>query len=93
MIFVRFTEYNHRCDNQDCSKPIDKNVYGWHCADCDFDLCPACFPYTWTPVDSFDSAPDSAATLQLHSPPSSDNRRASGTLGATTNGDSPSSGD
>jgi hypothetical protein len=86
MIFVRFTEHNHQCDNPDCSKPIVKNIYGWHCADCDFDLCPVCFPYTWTPVDSFDSA----ATLQLHSPSSSNIRRVCGDLGATTDGDSPS---
>jgi hypothetical protein len=69
MGFFRFVEQNHACDNPECAKDIAKNAYGWHCADCSVDICSACFPYSWTPVDSFASSlPDSSGTLKLDSP-------------------------
>ena len=77
MIFVRFTQQNHACDNTGCSKPIARNAYGWHCADCDVDVCSICFPHSWTPEDSFTSSvPDSSSTLALESPPPSDHGQA-----------------
>ena len=61
MGFFRFLEENHSCDNGECGKPFARNSYGWHCADCDVDLCSECWPYSWTPVDSFESSiPDSS---------------------------------
>jgi hypothetical protein len=71
MGFFRFCEENHVCDNTGCDVTIEKNTYGWHCADCSMDLCSTCFPHSWTPIDSFaSSAADSAGTMQLDSLPS-----------------------
>jgi hypothetical protein len=72
MTFVRFTQENHCCDNGSCLRSlIRKNAYGWHCSACDVDLCSNCFPYNWTPVDSFATPTDSAdsiSTLHISSP-------------------------
>ena len=68
MGFFRFIEENHSCDSESCGKTIARNAYGWHCADCDVDLCAGCWPYTWSPVDSFASSiPESAASCEFES--------------------------
>jgi hypothetical protein len=73
MGFFRFCEDNHSCDTETCLRVIPHNSYAWHCPYCNFDICTVCAPYDWTPVNSFTSSslPDSAATLELDSPPSS----------------------
>jgi hypothetical protein len=74
MRFFCFHETNHTCDGTACAQSIPAGAFGWHCADCDVDLCTNCFPINFTPVNSFDDSLGSV--LSSDAPPPSDDRAA-----------------
>ena len=72
MRFFCFHEDNHNCDGAQCADPrIRLRSYGWHCADCNIDLCTTCFPIDFTPENSFVDS-QSQSSLSIPDTPPSD---------------------